>query len=144
MQLTMSPARRLAEPFEVSGFRRLWLGAVLTATALWMDRVAVGWYIFSVTDSAFLTSAAVSAQMGPGFFVGPVAGAISDRSSRQRILALAIGLRSCTIAARALLVYSGVTRIELVFALLALGGVGQAMQLSSQQTLSSDLVGADR
>ena len=144
MQLTMSPARRLAEPFEVSGFRRLWLGAVLTATAQWMDRVAVGWYIFSITDSAFLTSAAVSAQMGPGFFVGPVAGAISDRSSRPRILALAIGLRACTIVAMALLVYSGVTRIELVFALLALGGVGQAMQLSSQQTLSSDLVGADR
>ncbi len=144
MQLSMAPARRIAEPFEAPGYARLWLGAVLAATAQWIDRVAVGWYIFHVTDSAFLTSAAVSAQMGPGFFIGPIAGAISDRSSRPAILAAGIGLRSCTIVAMALLVYNEVTEVALIFLLLALGGVGQSMLFASQQTLSSDLVGADR
>ena len=143
MQLTMTPARRIAEPFSAPGFFSLWLGAVLTATAQWIDRVAVGWYIFQVTDSAFLTSAGVSAQMGPGFFIGPIAGAVSDRSSRPRILAAAIGLRTCTIIAMALLVHNGMTQVGLIFALLALGGVGQSMQFASQQTLSGDLVGAD-
>ncbi|MEI7924910.1 MAG: MFS transporter [Chloroflexota bacterium] len=144
MQLTMAPARRIAEPFQVRAYRSLWLGAVLAATAQWIDRVAVGWYIFHITDSAFLTSAGVSAQMGPGFFIGPIAGAISDRSSRPAILAAGIGLRCCTIAAMALLVYSGVQQVSLIFVLLALGGVGQSMLFASQQTLSSDLVGADR
>ena len=144
MQLTMAPARRITEPFQVRAYRSLWLGAVLAATAQWIDRVAVGWYIFHITDSAFLTSAGVSAQMGPGFFIGPIAGAISDRSSRPAILAAGIGLRCCTIAAMALLVYSGVQQVSLIFVLLALGGVGQSMLFASQQTLSSDLVGADR
>ena len=151
MQLSVAPARRIAEPFRVSGYRSLWLGAVLAAAAQWIDRVAVGWYIFHVTDSAFLTSAAVSAQMGAGFFIGPLSGAISDRSSRPRILAAAIALRSSTIAAMvldrsamALLVHSEITEIGLIFALLSLGGIGQSMIFASQQTLSSDLVGADR
>ena len=144
MQLSLAPARRIAEPFSAPGFRSLWSGAVLVATAQWIDRVAVGWYIFQITDSAFLTSAAVSAQMGPGFFIGPISGAISDRSSRPRVLAAAIGLRSCTIAAMALLVHGEITHVGAIFALLALGGVGQSMLFASQQTLSADLVGPER
>lgn len=144
MQLSMAPARRIAEPFEAPGYRALWLGAVLAATAQWIDRVAVGWYIFHVTDSAFLTSAAVSAQMGPGFFIGPVAGAISDRSSRPAVLAAGIGLRCCTIVAMALLVFSEVREVAFIFLLLALGGVGQSMLFASQQTLMADLVGTER
>lgn len=144
MQLSMAPARRITEPFQAPGYLSLWLGAVLAATAQWIDRVAVGWYIFHVTDSAFLTSAAVSAQMGPGFFIGPIAGAISDRSSRPAILAGGIGLRCATIAAMAVLVYSEVTEVALIFLLLALGGVGQSLLFASQQTLSADLVGAER
>lgn len=144
MQLSLAPARRITEPFAAPGYRALWLGAVLAATAQWIDRVAVGWYIFHVTDSAFLTSAAVSAQMGPGFFVGPIAGAISDRSSRPVVLAAGIGLRCCTMVAMALLVFSEVREVAAIFALLMIGGVGQAMLFASQQTLSADLVGAER
>ncbi len=137
-------ARRIAEPFSTPGFRSLWTAAVLAATAQWIDRVAVGWYIFHVTQSAFLTSAAVSVQMGPGFFIGPFAGAVADSSPRPKILATAIGIRSCTIAAMALLVHGGVSHVALIFTVIAIGGTGQAMQFACQQTLSGDLVGPER
>ena len=87
-------------------------------------------------------SAAVSVQMGPGFFIGPFAGAVADSAPRPRILATADGLRSCTIAAMALLVHGGITRIALIFALIAVGGTGQERCSSpASQTLSGDLVG---
>lgn len=144
VQLTVAPVRRIAGPFTAAGYPSLWTGAVLTATAMWIERVAIGWYIFEATDSAFLTSAAVSAQMGAGFFFGPFGGAIADRSSRPRVLSLAIGGRALTIVGLAALTGLGSSSMLLVFALLALGGACQTLHFSSLQTLSVDLVGAER
>ena len=144
MQLSVAPVRRIAEPFAASGYPALWLGAVLTATAMWIERVAIGWYIFEETDSAFLTSAAVSAQMGAGFFFGPLGGAIADRASRPRVLSLAIGGRALTILGLAVLTAVASGSMLAVFALLAGGGIAQTLHFSSLQTLSADLVGHER
>lgn len=140
MQLSVAPVRRIAEPFASVGYRSLWLGAVLTATAMWVERVAIGWYILEATDSAFLTSAAVSAQMGAGFFFGPLGGAIADRASRPRVLSLAIGARALTMLGLALLTAAAVESMLVIFALLAVGGAAQTLHFSSLQTLSGDLV----
>jgi len=144
VSVSVAPLRRIAEPFSATGYPSLWLGAVLTATAMWIERVAIGWYIFQATDSAFLTSAAVSAQMGSGFFFGPLGGAIADRSPRPRILSLAISGRALTIVGLAFLTAAGLQSMLAVFALLAIGGVAQTLHFSSLQTLSADLVGVER
>ncbi|MQC17803.1 MAG: MFS transporter [Chloroflexi bacterium] len=144
MSVSVAPLRQIAEPFSATGYRSLGAGAVLTATAMWVERVAIGWYIFQATDSAFLTSAAVSAQMGSGFFFGPIGGAIADRSSRPRVLSLAITGRALTIVGLALLTAAATETMAFGFVLLAIGGVAQTLHFSSLQTLSADLVGVER
>lgn len=135
---------RFAEPFSQPGFRRLWTGAVLFALGAWTERVAVGWYVFDVTDSAFITAMATAAFIAPGLLVGPVAGALSDRLPRPNVLAAACLLKSVSLVAIALLILDAEASLPLIIGLLLVSGVGNSMNLSSLHTLSGDLVGAPR
>ncbi len=135
------PARQIGEVFALRGFGALWSSAVLQAGAQWMERVAAGWFIFEMTNSAFLTSAAVSVQMGPGLFVGPIAGAISDRSPRPGVLSITAGLRAFITILLAAFVVLGGTSLIVVFALLAGTGVAQSLHFASLHTLAGDLGG---
>jgi MFS family permease len=135
---------RILEPFSARGFRPLFTGAVLFALGGWMERVAVGWYVFAQTDSAFLTAAATAAHAAPGVLIGPVAGALSDRYPRPLILAAAGLLKASALAAIAVLVRDAEAALPLIIALVALSGCGNAMNVSSLHTLSGDLVGAAR
>ena len=92
-----STVARIAELFAVPGYARLWAGAVLFALGAWTERVAIGWYVFDKTDSAFITAMATAAFIAPGLIVGPIAGTLSDRLPRPRILASAAALKAIVI-----------------------------------------------
>ena len=142
--LTTTPFQRIVEPFSVSGFRPLWVGAVLFALGAWTERVAVGWYVFDRTDSAFLTAIATAAHIAPGMILGPVAGAISDRRSRPHVLAVAGLLKAAALLAIAILIATPSPPLALIVLLVAASGAGNTLNLSSLHTLSGDLVGAER
>lgn len=144
MAIGVLPTQNINDIFAIPGFRALWSGAVLQAGAQWTERVAAGWFIFESTNSAFLTSAAVSMQMGPGLFVGPIAGAISDRSRRPRVLSSTAGVRAALTTALAFAVAFDAAPLALVFALLACSGVTQSLHFASLHTLSGDLGGPAR
>src|SRR5690606_7069526 len=82
---TEQPASTFA-PFRIPDFRAVWLGAVLYTVAQWGERVAVGWFVFDQTDSAFITAATIAAVAAPSVVFGPIAGAIADRASRPLVL----------------------------------------------------------
>ena len=143
-RISAGPLSRIAEPFGARGFRPLWGGAVLFALGGWMERVAVGWYVFDQTDSAFVTALATAAHIAPGLLIGPIAGAISDRRPRHLILMSAALLKAAAMLAVAFLVRSEEIPLLLIVALVAVSGAGNAMNISSLHTLSGDLVGPAR
>lgn len=143
-QLARSPLERLREPFAIPSYRFLWIGAVLFALGSWTERVAIGWYVFDVTDSAFLTAVATAAIVAPGMLIGPFAGAISDRAARPRVLAFSGLLKAAALLAIAVLVRSPEAPLPLIVLLIAVSGAGNSLNISSLHTLSGDLVGARR
>lgn len=143
-RIVPAPARRIVEPFSAPGFRALWSGAVLFALGGWMERVAVGWYVFDQTDSAFITAIATAAHIAPGLLVGPVAGALSDRYPRPTILMGAVLLKAAALVTIAILVRDAESSLPVIVMLVAVSGAGNALNLSSLHTLSGDLVGTAR
>jgi len=117
---------------------------VLFALSAWTERVAVGWYVFDATDSAFITAIATAAFVAPGLIVGPIAGVLSDRLSRPRVLATACLLKIAALVVIAVLVRNPGASLPLIVALFMVSGAGNSMNLSSLHTLSGDLVGAQR
>lgn len=144
VRLASSSLGRIRELFALPGYRSLWLGAVLFAFGAWTERVAIGWYVFDRTDSAFVTAMATAAFIAPGLIVGPIAGALSDSVPRPRILTAAAGLKLVVLLCVAFFARDPEASLPFILGLVLFSGVGLSLNLSSLHTLSGDLVGADR
>lgn len=86
------PAARqpgLLAPFQVRGYRFLWTADLLTASAIEMEVLILGWYVLTTTGSVVMLTLLGSVHY-IGTLVAPVAGMIGDR----------IGLRPLLVAMR--------------------------------------------
>ena len=126
--------------FRFPAFRRVWAAGVLIALAIWTERLAVGWLILTETDSVFLTAASFAARQAPGLIAAPLAGAISDRMPRHRLLGIAAAFRALLLALLAIFALAGLEPLWVAFALIALAGVGQSFEIPATQALVTDAV----
>lgn len=126
--------------FRYPAFRRVWTAGVLIALAVWTERLAVGWLILTETDSVFLTAASFAARQAPGLIAAPLAGAISDRLPRHRLLGIAAAFRALLLAALAVFALTGLEPLWAAFVLIALAGVSQSFEIPSTQALVTDTV----
>lgn len=126
--------------FRFPAFRRVWAAGVLIALAIWTERLAVGWLILTETDSVFLTAASFAARQAPGLIAAPLAGAISDRMPRHRLLGIAAAFRALLLALLAIFALAGLEPLWAAFALIALAGVGQSFEIPATQALVTDAV----
>ncbi len=126
--------------FRYPAFRRVWVSGVLIALAMWAERLAVGWLILTETESVFLTAASFAARQAPGLIAAPIAGAISDRMPRNRLLGIAAAYRALLLALLATFALSGLEPLWIAFVLIALAGVGHSFETPSTQALVTDTV----
>ena len=126
--------------FRYPAFRRVWAAGVLIALAIWTERLAVGWLILTETESVFLTAASFAARQAPGLIAAPLAGAISDRMPRNRLLGIAAAFRALLLALLAIFALAGLEPLWVAFVLIALAGVGQSFEIPATQALVTDAV----
>lgn len=135
---------RAVDPFRVPAFRRVWAAATVFSAGMWMERVAVGWFVLDSTGSVLLTALVWSVRMVPNIVLGPVAGAISDRVPRARVLALAAALKATVLATLGALVITDLDSVVVLFALVAISGASMSFQISSLQALAAETAQPDR
>lgn len=66
-------------------YLRLWLGAFVSNAGTWGQSVAVSWYVFELTDSAFWVGAVNFVSFIP-LAMAPLGGLVADRMNRRRLL----------------------------------------------------------
>jgi len=66
-------------------FRLLWIGAFLSNVGTWMQSIALAWYVFLITHSAFWVSFVTFVNFAPTV-LSPIGGVFTDRLDRKRIL----------------------------------------------------------
>jgi MFS family permease len=67
-------------------FRLFFGGQGISLIGTWMQRIALGWLVYRLTNSPFLLGFVGFAGQIPAFLLAPLAGVLADRWNRQRIL----------------------------------------------------------
>ncbi len=115
-------------------------GNAVSLIGTWMQRVAVGWLAWTLTHSGAWLGIVSMAEFFPVVFLSPIAGVLADRRDRVgiiRITQIAGSVEACLLA---LLVYTGLITIELLFALTLLLGLFNAMAQPARLALIPTLV----
>lgn len=136
----LAPDHSALSPLREPLFRSLWIAAVISYTGSWMQTVATGWLMTSLTNSPMWVALVQVAVSLPVLLIALPAGALADIVDRRKFL---LFTQSTMIAAATVLGVMTLTRtvtpqILLVFTFLL--GVGAVMNDPAWQALTPDLV----
>src|SRR5438874_6222669 len=137
----IAPAQHSAlSPLREPLFRSLWIAAVISYTGSWMQNIATGWLMTSLTSSPMYVALVQVALSLPVFLIALPAGALADLVDRRKFLLLT---QSSMVAAAAVLGALTITHIvtpQLLLVFTFLLGVGAVMNDPAWQALTPDLV----
>lgn len=125
---------------------RLWaVGALVSNTGTWMQRVAQDWLVLTVlTDNSGLAVGITTGlQFAPVLVLGPFAGAVADRLQRRRVLISTQTAMGVLAGVLGLLVVSDTAQLWHVYVLAALLGVVAAVDSPARQAFVSEMVPAE-
>ena len=125
---------------ESRNFRLFFYGQGISLIGTWMQRVAMSWLVYRLTDSAFLLGVVGFASHVPIFLISPVAGVLIDRFSRRRILILSQTLAMLQAFLLAFLVFSGGVQVWHIIALSLILGLSSAFDIPGRQSFYSQMV----
>jgi len=121
-------------------FRLFFAGQSLSLVGTWMQRIALGWLIYRLTDSAFLLGLVGFAGQIPTFLLAPVAGVLADRYDRHRMLLLTQTLAMVQALVLAALVLTGHVAVwHLVVLAVALGAIN-GFDMPTRQSFMVEMV----
>ncbi|MGO4622156.1 MFS transporter [Ensifer sp. 2YAB10] len=125
------------------GYRRLWISNLFFFGGVWTQTLVLGWLVFETTRSEFSVALFTAARLGPMMF-GPLAGVISDRFDRPRLLLVASGWAFAVLSAIALLVaLDKISFWGLVFGGFCIG-LAQSPSQPARFALVADLVDREK
>src|SRR5687768_3326762 len=107
-------------------FRLLWFGAFTSTTGTWMQTVAQGWVVLSMTNSAFLLGVDGFLATGPMLIFSLFGGVVADRVERKKIMLFSQYLQMSFAFILAALLWSGNVKVWHIFLLSFLTGSAQS------------------
>jgi MFS family permease len=142
--VTSSPfLRRIAAALTYRDFRVMWAGAFTSSVGTWMQKVAQGWLVLTLTDSAFYLGLDAFLGEVPILLLTLLGGVVADRRDRRRILLLSQYVQMSTALALAVLVYFNAVHIWHILTLSCITGTAQAFGGPAYQSLLPTLVRKD-
>ncbi|HMB06572.1 MAG TPA: MFS transporter [Isosphaeraceae bacterium] len=121
-------------------YRLYFGGQLVSLTGTWMQSVAQSWLVYRLTGSAVLLGLVGFAGQFPCFLLAPLGGGLADTRNRHRIIIATQAAAMALAFALAALTLTGRVAIWHVFALAALLGVVNAIDLPTRQAFLSDMV----
>jgi MFS family permease len=125
-------------------FRSLWIAAVISYTGSWMQNIATGWLMTSLTSSPMLISLVQVALSLPVLLIALPAGAIADLVDRRKFLLITQSSMVGASMVLGILTITGTCTPTLLLIFTFLLGVGAVMNDPAWQALTPDLVPATR
>jgi MFS family permease len=141
VSVQLTPAHHSAlSPLREPLFRSLWIAAVISYTGSWMQTVATGWLMTSLTSSPMWVSLVQVAVSLPVFLIALPAGALADIIDRRKFLLFTQSsmVAAATVLGVMTLTHTVTPQILLVFTFLL--GLGAVMNDPAWQALTPDLV----
>jgi MFS family permease len=122
-------------------FRLFFSGQLISLVGTWMQLVAQSWLVYRLTNSPVLLGAVGFAGQIPVFLIAPVAGAITDRHNRHRIVIATQSASMILAFILAGLTLTGQVHVIHVMGLAALLGIVNAFDIPARQSFMVEMVG---
>jgi len=139
-----SPFGPILGSLRAPAFRWWFLSQVLSASGSMTQGVAQAWLVLRLTGSGLDLGLLSSLFMLPVLLGGPIAGAITDRVDRRRLLIVTQSLFILLAASLAILTATGAVRVWMLFVLAFATGAVSAPDGAARQVYVMDLVGRER
>ncbi|MCL6472024.1 MAG: MFS transporter [Firmicutes bacterium] len=121
-------------------YRYLWSGAFLSNIGTWIQSVALGWFVFQVTNSEFSLGLVNFTSSLPTFFLALVGGVIADRYERRSLLIISQIILMVLAFVLGLLVSLRVANILIILAISLAAGIASSFNFPAWQALIPELV----
>jgi MFS family permease len=121
-------------------FRLFWSGNFLSNIGTWMQNVAQGWLVLTLTNSAFWLGVVGFAGSIPFLFVTLFGGVIADRVDKRRLLLVTQTVMMILAFALAGLAWLKIITVWEIAAIAFLNGVAMSMNAPSYQAMVPRLV----
>jgi len=130
--------------FAIRDYRFYLAGVAASNVGVWVQRIAIGWLTWELTESTAWLGGIALAEALPMIALGLIAGTVVDRMDYLRLLRLTQATSLVYSAVLAALVFSGAMTIWLLLAITVLRGSTMAFQRPSRMSLVYTLIGRER
>jgi MFS family permease len=121
-------------------FRSLWIAAVISYTGSWMQNVATGWLMTSLTSSPMWVAMVQVAVSLPVLLIALPAGALADIFDRRKFLLFTQASMVAAATVLGIMTLTGTVTPQILLVFTFLLGVGAVMNDPAWQSLTPDLV----
>jgi MFS family permease len=121
-------------------FRLFWCGQLISLVGTWMQSVGQAWLVLELTNSPFKLGLLSTLQFAPMLFLAIVAGALTDRLPKRRLIIgtqVALLLQAFTLSA---LVWTGQVRYWHLAVLATLLGLVNTVDMPARQSFIAEMV----
>jgi MFS family permease len=126
--------------FKSRDYRLFFTGQLISRIGMWMQRTAVIWVIYTMTNSVLMVGVATFAEQFPSFLLSPAGGITADRYNRYKILMatqIISALQAVLLTVSYVYGYHSVTILLLLSLML---GIANAYDIPARQAMVNDLV----
>ena len=121
-------------------YRLFFSGQGISLIGTWMQRIAMPWLVYEITGSVFLLGVVSFSGQIPTFILTPLAGVITDRWSKHRVILLANILSLVQAFVLAILCLTGTVQLWHIVVLAVGLGIVNAFEVPARQSFIVDMV----
>ncbi len=136
MKTISSPFTALRFP----DFRNFWVGLFISAIGSQMQLVAITWHVYLLTHSAFSLGAIGLARFLPLMFLSPISGLLADKYDRKKLIFINQFMMAALAFILAYLTFTNKTTPFVIYTIVALGSITQAIDIPARNALTPNLV----
>ena len=125
-------------------FRLYFGGQGISVIGTWVQRIALTWLVYRLTNSALLLGVVGFSGQIPLLIVTPFAGVLADRLNKHKILLYTQGLSMVQAFILAALVLTNTIQVWEIIALSIILGIFDALDMPTRQSFMVEMVGDNR
>lgn len=135
------PLRATFASLRIRNYRLYFFGQLGSQVGTWMQSTALAWYVLQRTHSALALGAVSTFQFLPVLMLALFGGVIADRFPKRRLLMGTQSVMAVQAVVLATLTATGLITLPLIFALVAIQGAANALDMPARQAFAMEMVG---
>lgn len=124
-------------------FRLYWSGQIISQVGTWLQIVAQGWVVYNLTDSPLMLGLVNFAALLPVVPISLLAGVLSDRFSRKKLIMISEAVMMLQALIMALLIWLDLIQVWHVIVLSLVLGAAAAIEQPARLAFVVDVVGKE-